>query len=287
MKNAYLNNLQIHDNVALIGFYLKPNIQGLEMPDIRLPSFERPNIDGAFVPNQLYGGRPITLEGKVIGPDILTYRTRRKSLEDVARIYRPVGALSPVTLKFKTMDDLELQVEVFTKKLKFAEKWLTAADYVLDLYAPNIRILSQELHQTQVNIFEGGGMGIPMPIPMDLAVGGSVETTVNNAGGISSLPFFIIYGTIDDPTISNQTTGDSFSLNYTLTSAAERIEIDVENRTVLYYATANAAPVNIRQYFSGDWLELAAGNNVIKLVVADTSDTGYMFVKWRDAYIGV
>ena len=287
MKKAYLNSLQIHDNTTNIGFWLRPNIQGLEMPEIRLPSFERPNVDGAFVPNQLYGGRAITLEGKVVASDVATYRTRRRSLENVARIYRPGDILTPITLKFTTMDDLELQVEVYTKKLKFPDTLMTASDFVLDLYAPNLRILSQELHTQQVNIFEGGGMAIPMAIPTDMGVGGSVETQITNAGGISAFPFWVINGTIDDPTISNQTTGESFSLNYTLTTTSERIEVDVENRTVLYFATPGATGLNIRQYFSGDWFELTPGNNTIKLVVADTSDTGNAVVTWRDAYIGI
>ena len=126
-----------------------------------------------------------------------------------------------------------------------------------------------------------------MAIPMDMSVGGSVESAVANIGNFSSFPFFTIFGSIQDPTVSNQTTGESFSLDYTLTTATERIEIDVENRTVLYYSAPNAAPVNIRQYFSGDWFELQPGNNTIKLVVSDTADTGYLNVEWRDAYIGI
>jgi hypothetical protein len=288
MKNAYLNNLKIHDNSQNIGFWLKPNIQGLEMPDIRLPNFVRPNIDGAFVPNHLYGGRAITLEGKVSGSGTLTtYRTRRRQLEDAVKIYRPGGELTPITFKFKTMDNLELQAEVYTKKLKFADRLLMAGDYTLDLFAPDIRLVSQTLKQQQLNIFEGGGFAIPTGIPLDISAGGTTETPIENLGNISSFPTIIVYGTIEDPTVSNETTGESFSLNYTLTSADERIEIDIEGRTVLYFATATATGTNIRQYFSGDWFDLEPGNNTIKLVVADITDTGYMFIQWRDAFIGV
>lgn len=289
MKNGYLNEVQIHDyQNNPNGIYLNQNIQGLEMPSIRLPSFERPNIDGAFVPNQLYGGRGITLEGKVYGGgDMLTYRTRRRLLESVARINRPGGVLAPIAFKFTTMDDLELQAEVYLKKLEFADVHLGGGSFKMDLFAPDIRLLSQEQYLSQLNIFSGGGMAIPTEIPVNMGAGGSVEATITNNGDIGAFPFFTIYGTIEDPTISNQTTGESFSLNYTLTTADEFITIDVENRTVLYYADQDTAPVNIRQYFTGDWFELASGSNSIKLVVADTSDTGYALVRWRDAYLGV
>lgn len=288
MKNAYLNELQIHDYQTNIGFWLTPRIQGLETPSIRLPSFERPNIDGAFVPNQLYGGRAISLEGRVSGSgNILTYRTRRRQLEGVARIYRPGGVLSPITFKFKTMDDLELQASVYVRKLNFPDIYLAGGQFLLDLFAPDIRLLSQTLKTQQLSIFSGGGMAIPMAIPMDMSAGGSVETSIQNTGDISSFPIITIYGTIEDPTISNQTTSESFSIDYTLTSADEFITIDVETRTVLYYADASTTPVNIRQYFSGDWFEIAPGSNSIKLVVADTADTGFALIQWRDAYLGI
>lgn len=288
MKNVYLNDTQIHDNINNVGMWLRPKISGLEAPSIRLPSFERPNIDGAFVPNQLYGGRAISFEGKVFGDgDLTTYRQRRRILETAARIYRPGNVLSPILLKFKTMDDLELQAEVYVKKLKFEDNDMTAGEYLLDLFAPDIRLLSQTEKQDQMNIFSGGGGAIPMTIPFSMGVGGTIETIIENAGDITSYPFITIYGTIDDPTITNQTTGDSFSLNYTLVSANEFITIDVENRTVLYYADETTAPVNIRDVFSGDWMEIASGQNSIKLVVADTTDTGYALIKWRDAYLGV
>jgi hypothetical protein len=289
MKTAYINSLQIHSNSdTSLGFYLRPNIQGLEMPDIRLPSFERPNVDGAFVPNQLYGGRPITLEGRVSGNgSITTYRTRRRQLEAVTRIYRPSDVLTPVTFKFTTMDDLDLQVEAYTRKLTFADVEMNHGNYVLDLYAPNLRILSQTLKQQAIYIFEGGGMGIPMAIPSDWSTGSSTESAVNNEGNHDAYPYFIIYGTIEDPQITNTTTGESFSLDYTLTASTERIEVDVRNRTVVYYASAGATGTNIRDKFTGDWFELSAGNNTLKLTVVDTTDTGYALVQWRDSYIGI
>lgn len=288
MKNVYLNDTQIHDNTANIGIWLRPKIMGLDSPSIRLPSFERPNIDGAFVPNQLYGGRSITLEGKVSGDgDVNTYRSRRRALELIARIYRPGGILQPLTLKFKTMDDLELQAQVYVKKLKFDDQEMTFGEYQLDLFAPDIRLLSQSEHQQQMNIFSGGGMPIAMPIPMSMAAGGLIETQIENLGSIGAFPFITIFGTIENPTITNQTTGEAFSLTYTLTTAAQFITVDVENRTVLYYADETTAPVNIRDKFSGDWFEIASGVNSLKLVVADNADTGYALIVWRDAYLGV
>jgi phage-related protein len=185
------------------------------------------------------------------------------------------------------MDDLELQAEVYVRKMEFPDVNLTGGTFKLDLYAPDIRLLSQTLHSEQLSIFSGGGMEIPLEIPVDMSAGGTLETTINNAGDTGAFPFIVINGAIEDPTISNQTTGDSFSIDYTLTTTDERIEVDVENRSVLYYADDTASGVNIRDKFSGDWFEIAQGNNSIKLVVADTSDSGNATIRWRDAFLGV
>lgn len=287
MKKAYLNTLQIHDNSINIGIYLKPNIQGLEIPSIRLPNFEKPNVDGAFVPNQLYGGRSISLEGRINSSSVTGYRQKRRELEAQARIYRPGDILTPVTFKFTTMDDLDLQVEAYVKNLVMPDKLLTSADFNLSLFSPDIRINSQVLHEARLNIFEGGGMPIPMGIPMTMANGATVETQLLNSGDFTSYPTMIIYGTIEDPTITNVTTGESFSIDYTLTSADERIEIDFKKHTVLYFSSPTANGVNIRDKFSNDFWLLAPGNNTVKLIVVDSADTGYAVIRWRDSYLGV
>jgi hypothetical protein len=184
------------------------------------------------------------------------------------------------------MDDLDLQVEAYVKTFSMPDKLMTSADFNLNLFAPDIRINSQVLHESRINIFEGGGMPIPMGIPMDMSAGTSVETNILNAGDFTSYPQITIYGSIEDPTITNLTTGESFSLDYTLTSSDERIEIDFKKHTVLYFADPTANGVNIRDKFINDFFLLAPGNNTIKLVVVNSADTGYAQIKWRDSYLG-
>lgn len=287
MKNIYLDNTQIHDNSDRIGFVIFPDIQGMEIPTVRLPSFNRPNLDGAFVPNQLYGGRLISFIGKVYADTIATYRTRRRTLEAACQIKRVSGILAPITLKFKTMDNLLLQVEVYTRKFTFKDKQLLHGNFRLDLFAPSVYIESQELYSENLFIFSGGGMGIPMGIPMDMGVGGDVQVVLNNAGNIDTYPAVTFNGVMQNPTLTNETNGDALSLTYNLTSTSQRIEIDTVNRTALYFSSPTADGVNVRQYVSGDFLTLQPGNNNLKLVVAAYNSTGYANLAWRDAYSGV
>ena len=288
MKNIYLDSLQIHDNTSDIGYFVMPNIQGLEKPEIRLPSFVRPNTDGAVVPNQLYGGRLITLEGKVYANDISTYRSRRIALETATGIQRDTsGNLKPITLKFKTMDDISLQVEVYTRQLVFADEYLTHGKFKLDLFAPSLYLVGQTLLSSDIFVFFGGGMEIPMAIPMSMNQSGSSVTELTNSGNVSSYPIYTLFGPLTNPTFTNLTTGKSFTLNYTLSSSSENITIDTIKRTVIYRPTQNGNPTNIRQYFSGDFVTLVPGVNQVKLSNSNYNNQAFCRVVWRDSYSGI
>jgi hypothetical protein len=287
MKNIYLENTKIHDNTGNNGIHVFPKIIGLESPDFRLPNFTRPNVDGAFVSHQLYGGRLITLTGKVYGETISEYRTNRRTLESAINIRRSNGLLLPITMKFKTMDDLELQIEAYTKSFIFSDENLLFGNFKLDLFAPSISIESQTLKAENLFIFQGGGMPIPMPIPMDMSEGGDVEQILINAGNIDAFPNLIFHGPIETPTLTNQTTGEAISLTNHLSSSDERVEIDIINRTALYFTTPTSSGANTRSTVSGDFLILQSGNNSMKLTTADSLDTGYVNIAWRDTYSGV
>ena len=169
MKIIYLNTTQIHSNTDGIGIIVHPDIKGLEMPAIRLPSFDRPNVDGAIVPNQLYGGRLISLTGRVYASTVAAYRTLRRTLEQAVAIQRTAGVLYPITLKMTTMDDLLLQVEVYTKAFEFPDKDLLFSNYRLDLFAPSLFLLGQEQKTKTIYTFFGGGMGIDVAIQIGRA----------------------------------------------------------------------------------------------------------------------
>lgn len=287
MKNIYLGTQQIHSNDSNIGFLVAPNIKGLEQPSIRLPSFDRPNTDGSIVPNQLYGGRLITLSGKVFASTVVDYRTRRRLLETAVNIQRTIdGILQPITMKFTTMDDLALQVDVYTRKFDFPDGLLMSGDYKVDFVAPSIYLLGQTLKTQLVSAFTGGGMAIPTGIPTAMNVGGISAETLTNSGNIPAYPIITLEGPLEDPTLTNETADQTMNITYTL-NAGESIEIDTINRTAVYYASLGASPVNVRQYISGDFITVEPGENIIKLTLAAYNDDGAALFAWRDSYSGI
>jgi hypothetical protein len=287
MKSIFINDTQIHSNTDNLGFIVQGDIKGLDTPAIRLPSFERPNVDGAIVPNQLYGGRLITLQGKVFASDISTYRTRRRTLETAIGIQRVQSTLYPLLLKFTTMDDLALQAEVYTKGFDCPDREMLYANYKLDLFAPLTQLLGQTLKTSNVYAFTGGGFAIPAAIPFDISAGGSSAATLNNAGNVNAYPIITLYGVLNNPTIVNETTGETMNITYNLDTTAKYIVIDTLNRTVTYYSAAGATGVNVRSALTGDFITLASGDNSIKLTIASYNTTGLAQFAWRDSYSGI
>ncbi len=283
MQSVYLDDLQIHSLTSEIGFALTEQIVGLESPAIRLPTFERPNSDGAFVPNHLYGGRLISLKGVVYGDSQAVYRARRRSLEAAVSIKRYSGILMPRLLKFTTMDDLELQVSVYTRKFELPDEHLDIGNFRLDLFAPDFYLYSQEEHHQDINIFSGGGMAIPMGIPMDMSVASTILEFVVNAGNADAYPRLRFYGPIEDPVVTNVTTGEQLSVDYTVADG-DYLEVDTSLRTAKH--VSGGTETNVLQYVTGDFFRLVPGSNTLKLDVA-TIDDGFLSLWWRDSYLGV
>lgn len=287
MKNIYLNNTQIHSNTDnSLGFAVDPDISGLEQPTIRLPSFVRPNIDGGVVPSQLYGGRLVGFRGTVYANDVDTHLARRRSLESAVNIQKIVtGGFNPVTLKFTTNDNLALQTSVYTRKFDFPLKYLLGSRYKAEFFAPSIYLLSQIEKSSIIYVFNAGGFAVPFGVPFDMNNNSASITTLNNAGNLYAIPKIIVTAPLQNPTITNETTGEVMSITYTLTSS-QYLEIDCDLHTVLYYSAPGASPTNVRDKVSGDFITLAPGDNIIKLTVA-TFDSGNIQITWRDSYSGV
>lgn len=289
MKQIFLDNFQVHDNTIPDGFFVRPNgLQGVQSPTFRLASSERPATDGSFVANQLYGGRAITLLGKIYAEDQITYRARRRAFLLAIRRKIIDGVLTPIYLRFTTMDDLMLRLPIFTEgSPDFEDARAFDCNYKVNFSSPSVYLESQELHSATIFIFSGGGMAIPMGIPMDMSVGGSSASSVVNAGDVESYPILTFYGEMEDPSLVNQTNGETISIAHDLESG-ERIVIDTERHTALFYSTPDDPQGdNVVDEISGDWMKLDAGNNTLKLISAVSNNEGSVNIQWRDKYQGV
>lgn len=99
---------------------------------------------------------------------------------------------------------------------------------------------------------------------------------VYNHSGVHS-PFEVeVVGTVTNPTITNDTTGDYITINTTL-SAGQTLYIDSANYTVTIDG------VNALQYMSGDFFDLIEGEN--DLVFTGSNPDAQVNYKWQHKFI--
>ena len=286
MKNMYIDELQIHDyQDNTLGYLVNSDIDGLAFPLLRKSSYERPGEYGDYLSNTLYSGRLITLTGRVWGDSLTQYNERRRALQQYFS-YQKDSYGHPVkrTLKFTTMDDLELQVNVVAQSpLRMDYKNLLASEWQIDLYSPDFYIESQTEHTQGLLAPAGGGFVLPfiLPIVFDTKVGGTL--VIENLGTTQYYPTITFNGDLTHPVLYNTTIDKYIDLDYDIAMADTPVIVDNRNKTIKQGST----PLMSARGVGSSWLWLEPGENIFTLTTSDSGDDGNVQIAYRDSYLGV
>ena len=282
MKSIYFDSFQIHSNDSDLGFFIRPPIDGLDYPTVRTSQYNRVGEHGAFLSNILYGGRRITLEGTVFATSEITFESRRRSLESAFAIKKDAdGFPEPIVMKFTTMDDLALQVDVYVRRLRFSRTNLTNGRFFVDLYSPKFAIEAQNADNETITVPSGGGAVYPVIYPVTYGAETGGSAIVVNGGSAPAFPIITLTGSLSNPIIQNVTTGKHIELSMTI-PGTQSVVIDMKEKTILL----GSQSVIANKTSSSEFWHLETGDNTIKLLTSSSSDTGNAQVQWRDAYLG-
>ena len=234
----------------------------------------------------IYAGKPLSYKFAgtwlIVGTTFSDLATQRENFRKLlSTILSNGSAVLTVTKSNGVILTSTVKSVKLSGDIKAEDK--TATEILVEMESEYPFLLSQTVHNTTVNIFNGGGMAVPMAVPMDMSAGGSNEATINNAGEYLAYPTLEFYGPLINPTITNVTTGEQLSISYTLPTVNDKLTVDCYNRT----AIVSPANTNARQYVSGSFLTLKPGDNKIRLGNGDTSQTGYANVIYNDHYMGI
>ncbi len=145
----------------------------------------------------------------------------------------------------------------------------------------------QNYIQTSVtaDINNGGGMSVPMAVPLDLSHGRTTALNITNNGNYQAFPTVIFTGVLTNPslTITSNGVAQSFSVSQTLSDATQTITVDCYNRTVLLLPSGNVG----RQYFSGTFWTIPPGTSTIQLTTGSGGDTGNALVLFADTFLNL
>lgn len=272
-----LGSNQLHSTKVFLA-----KIANLTFPALQSSMAKKGGFSGVKLSISKFQSYKFMTEWMIIADDPSDLATQRETLVGLIGQILSTGSQ---TLKIDKANSVDVQIDVKSAMVKGD---LSAVNYhhsalLIEFEAEYPFLQSQTLQSENINIYSGGGMPIPMAIPMSMAGGAINEVTLTNNGNYKAYPVFTFYGPLNNFSLANITTGESISLNYTLSTSADYIVIDTFNRTALLYPGGT----NVRQYVSGDFFTLATGDNLLHLANTSYNGQAYCKVEFRDHYLGI
>lgn len=261
------------------GNFLITDIDGLDAADIRTSQFLFSGRSGGLVTDQFYGFRQLSVSGKIVSPTCEQHQTDRETfLNNV-----PIDTTIPIYVT----NFIGETFVIYCNVVKPAMRHLPGgqmSDYLLQLIAGDPLFYSLEGGEEQsatVNRVTQGGYDTPYILPVEWD-SGSAPTIVLNSGNAVIYPVITLSDEAANPTITNQTTGESFSLDINMIGGDE-VVIDMFNRTV----TLNGASIMGNRTSDSIWWGLQVGNNSIVLDSDSASDDVTAEITWRNGITGI
>lgn len=257
-------------------------VRNMTFPSIGSSSLGRGSFHGVKVIPSRFQSFKFATEWFIVGDDPEDLATQRETLVGLVGQIIKLGSR---TFKINKNNDVDVQIVVKNASVAGdlkSENYHTCT-MLISLEAEYPLFQSQELQSEDILIFTGGGMEIPMGIPMDMSGGATNEATLENNGNYDAFPVFTFYGPLENPSLSNLTTGETLNLNLTLLTSNDYVVVDTYSRTVMLYPSGN----NARQYATGDFFTLQPGENVIHLSNSSYNGTAFCRVEFRDHYLGI
>lgn len=267
-----MSNIQLFNDDINYIFTDVGNMEGFEYPEVINVIDDISGMGGALYVTSKFGRRRLSWEG-LIRSDV--QESRRDLIQSVR-----AGNLK--TIKFATCDGVEVQADIEVEKVLMPYK-NGRTKYLIEAVAPDWRFFSQTLHSVEFETTTVyGGLSIPATIPMSFSGAGASSNILNNAGTEIANPTFLINGAGTKFTIGNQTTGEQFVIEYTLTGS-QYIEVSTLNRTILL----NGVTPIYSSLITGDFWSIAPGDNTITFLATGKDASTLLTIQYRDAYLGI
>lgn len=258
--------------------YTINGIQGLEGLPIRVAKDDLTGRHGGNIWNRLYGMREIKIQGECFGDDATTFFERLNSLIDAFSIVDESELV--ITLWNGSTKRINAKVVKAPEAPKNASE-VTYAGFDLVLLCEEGFFLDEEDTVYETGLGVSGGGAVPTEVPMSLSPSTGDVISINNTGDVSVIPIFEIFGEVDDATVTNLTTGESFQIG-TLINSGDKVTVQQNQggKTVKLNDSQNYF-----QYFSGDILTLGVGVNNIKFSASTFSSEALLRITYVNKYL--
>jgi hypothetical protein len=258
-------------------------VDGLLEPSRRVPTADNPGSDGGFIGNPLYGMRPLSV-------GVAIKRTAQLSdalsaLTGVCQLRRdPLGVKQLKTIHFTTTDGREFELLGEVTRLSPPVLGEGTVEFLISILAEDPLLYDPDEQESSAIVrATGGGLIIPFVSPAVSAPSSGGSGIATN-GGASEAPVILeLVGPLTSPYVLNQTLGQFMQLDYTI-PAGMTVFVDSHDNTILIEGGGSL----INKKASGSkFFSLAPGANDIIFSTSDSTDTGHLKLRWRNASISL
>jgi len=275
-------------NVTLGGFQLTSNqillqgIQNASFPETVYTRSKRGGYQGNKMPTPSFASYQFVLQFQIVGLSFADLNLQRTNFFQILGYIHSAGSQ---TLILTRSDGKQFQIDIRAIQVTgdYSTDDSNSCIVQVTLLAEYPFLQSAVLQSQDVLIFNGGGMSVPMGVPLNLSNGQSTAITLTNNGNYAAFPVFTFIGKLTNPTITNNATGQTLSINYSLADNTQSLIVDCYQRTAILQPSGNIA----RQYITGTFWTVPIGPSTITLGNSNTTDGGKCTVTFRDTYLNV
>lgn len=276
MSNLFrlqFNGLTIEENTD----YGIVELEGTNGLPIRISSDLKTGDNGGYVWKNLYGMRTISFSGWISSADTTTYFDRKRALINAFSV-----STSAITLTLRLWDGTEKSLDCYVlNQPMIVEKagYNNFCEFKAQLIAAD-PFFSDTAVTTQIFLPVVGGFPIPFTIPFSLAYSSGGLGSIVNGGTQSAYARYDLVGPLTSPTVTNTTTGESFTINTTILSG-ETVSV-YRNQQGLFVLKGTT---NYMQYFTGTFFKLVVGTNTLGLTATNSDVNAYCLVTFQNKTI--
>jgi hypothetical protein len=276
IKNIFIDGTQINSSKILLS-----KIDNIGSAEVEFNTYQRGGASGQILSYPLYKGMVVNMTFLVRGDGIddfilqrerftnyfsnrydVNYYTKRLGFElnngvvkEIDVVFSTIGS----SIGSSNIDHCFITVTAVSEKEYFEDRTIKTG---------------------VINVYSGGGMSVPMPVPMDMTVspiGGS--TVLVNSGNALCFPIMTIRGALaTDFNIINDTVGKTITYDNAVL-VNDRIVLDFYNRTAIKNSVSS-----VLGDISGDWFGLVPGTNQLRITSSGAFDDGRADVEFKNSY---
>lgn len=282
-----IDGLVIHQPGTVTKYWLNQH-DGFEMPEIRSTPYDNPGEHGATLPNSLYGGRLITLGGKISGGAPTDYLAARRDLAYACRIrYDSTGLVTTARHTFTALDGAQYFVDAAVMPpYKAMSPHVNNSPFLFHFLVQDPAIYGVSLQTTgQITRQTGGGATFPLTFPISFTGGNPGTGIMTNSGNMETWPIIYFRGPVTNPRVYCIEQQKAFQLNYTSTGANDVIAINMRRKTIMLNGTTSL--LRYRDQTDRNWFSLGVNTSTLLFTTGSALDTGTMEGTAYPAFLGL